>query len=122
MATVELTLENFSTEVENSSMAIIDFWAPWCEPCKTFSPIFEGVSEDYPDVLFGKVNVDEYQAIAAHFNIQSIPTLLIIRDNATLFCEPGALFKADLNLLVKKSLEFDMTEVHAEMAKQQKAG
>lgn len=119
MATVELTKENFEEKVLANDISIIDFWAPWCEPCKAFGPVFESVSEDHGEVLFGKVNADDEQDLAAHFNIRSIPTLLAIRDKVVIFSQAGALPKESLTDLVKQVGELDMAQVHAEIANQQ---
>ncbi len=80
MAVVELTKENFESTVTESGFVIVDFWAPWCGPCRSFAPVFEKVSEEHPEIVFAKVNTEEEQAIAAHFQIRSIPTLMIFRD------------------------------------------
>jgi thioredoxin 1 len=122
MATVELTKENFEEKVLASDIAIIDFWAPWCAPCKTFGPVFESVSEDHGEILFGKVNSEDEQEIAAHFNIRSIPTLVVIRDKVVIFSQAGALPKEALDDLVKQAAALDMEKVHAEIAKQQAGG
>lgn len=118
MATVELTKENFEQEVLASDVAVLDFWAPWCGPCKTFGPVFESVSEAHEGVLFGKVNTEAEQELAAHFNIRSIPTLLVIRDKVIIFSQAGALPKPALEDVVKQAKELDMAQVHAEIAKQ----
>ncbi len=119
MATTELTKENFEKEVGSSNVAIIDFWAPWCGPCKAFGPIFEAVSNEHDDVLFGKVNTEKQQELGAHFNIRSIPTLMVIRDNIVLFSQAGALPKNALEEIIEKSRAIDMQQVHEEIAKQQ---
>lgn len=119
MATVQLTKENFEEKVVASDIAIIDFWASWCEPCKAFGPVFESVSENHDDILFGKVNSEEEQEIAAHFNIRSIPTLVVIRDKIVIFSQAGALPKEALEDLVKQAAALDMEKVHAEITKQQ---
>jgi len=121
MATVKLTKENFEEQVLAADVAVIDFWAPWCAPCKAFSPVFEAVSDNHEGVLFAKVNTEEEQELAAHFNIRSIPTLLVIRDKVIIFSQPGSLPLAALNDVVRQAKALDMAEVHAEIAKQQAA-
>ena len=121
MAVVDLTKENFESEVTESNIAIIDFWAPWCGPCKAFAPTFEAVSEEHADVLFGKVNTEEQQELGAHFNIRSIPTLMVIRDNIVLLSQPGALPKSALEGIIKQSKALDMHQVREEIANHQAA-
>jgi thioredoxin 1 len=121
MATVELTKENFEKEVTNSEIAVIDFWAPWCGPCKMFGPTFEAVSENYDDILFGKVNTEEQQELGAHFNIRSIPTLMVMRDNIVIFSQAGALPKSALEKVVEQAKALDMNKVREEIAKQKAA-
>jgi thioredoxin len=118
MATVQLTKENFEEEVLAAKVAVLDFWAPWCGPCKSFAPTFEAASNNFEDVLFGKINTEEEQELAAHFNIRSIPTLLVIRDKVIIFNQAGALPAGALSEVVQQARELDMEKVHAEIAKQ----
>ena len=118
MATIELTKENFNETIEKNDIVIVDFWAPWCGPCRMFAPTFEAVSENYPNVVFAKLNTEDQQELAASFNIRSIPTLMVFRENVIIFSQAGMLPKAGFEQVVQKSLELDMAVVHAEVAAQ----
>ena len=121
VAYVELTKDNFEEVVNNNDMVIVDFWAEWCGPCKMFGPVFEKVSEDYPDVVFGKVNTELEMEIASWFQIRSIPTLMIFRENIIIFSQPGALPEGALRDVIGKASELDMAEVRKQVAEQQAA-
>jgi len=116
MAVVEVTKENFEEVVTKNDMVMIDFWAPWCGPCKSFAPVFEAASEKYPDIVFAKVNTDEQQELAGHFAIRSIPTLMLFREMVVLFQEPGALPASALDELITQARALDMAEIHREIA------
>lgn len=119
MATLELTNENLVDTINNNDFVIIDFWAPWCGPCQSFGPVYEEISEKYDDIVFAKVNTQEEQEIAAQFNIRSIPTLMIFREQIILYSEAGALPGSAFEELIGKAKEIDMAEVQKQVAEQQ---
>ncbi len=121
MATVELTKDTFEKTVNDHPIVIIDFWAPWCGPCRGFAPVFEKASESHPDVVFAKVNSDEQQELAGAFNIRSIPTLMVFREKVILFQQAGALPGQALEQVLTQAKTLDMAKVHAEIAAQQQA-
>ena len=116
MATLELTAENFNETIESNDIVIVDFWAPWCGPCKSFAPTFEAASESHPDVVFAKVNTEVETELAQGCGIRSIPTLMLFRQKILLFNEAGALAPAQLEDMVAKVKELDMDQVRASMA------
>ena len=116
MATVELTAQNFEEVVSASGMVLVDFWAAWCGPCRTFAPVYEKVSAQHPDIVFGKVDTEAQQELAGSFNIMSIPTLMIIREGVVLYSQAGALPEKSLADLVDQALKIDMVEVHRQLA------
>ena len=118
MATIALTKDNFNETIENNDTVIIDFWAEWCGPCKSFAPTFETASENHNDVVFAKVNTEEQQELAQACNIRSIPTLMIFREQILLYSQAGALPPAQLEDIVDKTRSLDMDQVRADIEKQ----
>ena len=118
MATIELTNESFEKTVNENPMVIIDFWAPWCGPCKGFAPAYEKASEAHPDVVFAKVNTDEQQELAGSFGIRSIPTLMVFREKVILFQQAGALPGNALEQVISQAKSLDMAKVHEDVKKQ----
>ena len=116
MATIALTQDNFEQVVNGNDMVLVDFWAPWCGPCKGFAPVFEASSEKHTDIVFGKVNTDDEQDLAASFNIRSIPTLMLFREKIILFSQAGALPGSALEQVITQGRDLDMAMVHKEIA------
>jgi thioredoxin len=118
VATIELTKDNFEKTVSENPMVIVDFWAPWCGPCRGFAPVYEKASEQHTDVVFAKVNTDEQQELAGAFNIRSIPTLMVFREKVILFQQAGALPGQALEQVITQAKTLDMAKVHPEIAGQ----
>jgi len=121
MAVMELTKDNFEQVVTSNPTVIVDYWAPWCGPCRGFAPVFEKVAEKNPDVVFAKVNTEEEQEIAAHFQIRSIPTLMVFREQVILFQQAGALPGNTLEQVITQAKALDMAKVHEELKNQEAA-
>ena len=110
---------NFESTIVNNDFVIIDFWAPWCGPCRGFAPVFEAAAEKHPGIVFAKVNTEEQQGIAGHFQIRSIPTLMIFREKVIIYAQPGALPASGFDDLIARAKEVDMAQVHADIAKEE---
>ena len=122
MATVELTGKNFEEHVERPGILLIDWWAPWCGPCRVFGPIYEDASDKFPDVVFGKINTEDQPELAGTFGIQSIPTLMVFRDQIMVFARPGAIPGEALDELLTKVKALDMDDVRKQIAAEETSG
>jgi thioredoxin len=117
----ELTKESFARSIDGHSFAVVDFWAPWCGPCRAFAPVFTAAAARHPDILFAKINTEEEHELAAYFHIRSIPTLMIFRDNIIVFAQPGALSAASLDEVLAAAKALDMDAVRREAQAEQSA-
>nr|WP_153342717.1 thioredoxin [Roseospira navarrensis] len=117
-----MTKDNVEDVIRSDNMVILDFWADWCEPCKSFGPTFEKVSEDHPDVTFAKVDVDAEMELAQSFGVRSIPTVAVLRDRVVLFNQAGALPESALESVVEQGKAVDMAAVHDEIARNDQGG
>ena len=122
MATTELTAETFASTVEDNEIVLVDFWAAWCGPCRMFAPIFEEAATTHPDLVFAKVDTEAQQGLAGAAGIQSIPTLMVFREQVLVFSQPGALPAAALEDLIAQVRALDMDEVHRSVAAASAAG
>ncbi len=119
MPTVQLTKENFEETIINNDMVIVDFWADWCGPCKMFAPTFEEASNEHADIVFGKVDTEDQPELAQYFNVRSIPTLMVFRENVVLFSQAGALPAPVFQNLIEQVKAVDMQDVHRQIAEHQ---
>jgi thioredoxin 1 len=119
MATIELTKETFKDTITGNDIIIVDFWAQWCGPCKSFAPTYESVSERHEDIVFAKINTEDEQELAASFQIRSIPTLMIFREQIVIFSQAGMLPESALEDVITKTRELDMDQVRADIEAQQ---
>ncbi len=121
MSTIELNKNTFQEAIQDSKPLIVDFWAPWCGPCRNFAPVFEDAATKHDDITFAKVNTEDQEELATGMGIRSIPTLMVFREQVLLFSQPGALSATQLDELIAQVKAVDMNQVHADIAAQEAA-
>lgn len=119
MPVLDLNESNLESTITNNPFVIIDFWAPWCGPCRGFAPVFEAAAEKHAGIVFAKVNTQDEQGIAGQFQIRSIPTLMIFRDQVIIYSQPGSMPAGQFDELIARASELDMDQVRADIAKEQ---
>jgi len=119
VATIEVTKDNIEETISKNEMVILDFWAEWCGPCKSFAPVFEVASQKYPDVVFGKINTEEQQELAAQFQIRSIPNVMLFREQVMLFTQPGAMPATGIDSVIAQAKALDMAKIRQEIAEEE---
>ncbi|MEZ5176272.1 MAG: thioredoxin [Acidimicrobiia bacterium] len=119
MATIDITKDTLVETIEGNDIVLIDFWAEWCGPCRSFAPTYEKVSEQHPDITFAKVDTEDQQEVAQNFGIRSIPTLVAFRENIGVFSQPGALPEEALEHLIAQIEDLDMDAIRKEIAEEQ---
>jgi thioredoxin len=119
VATIEVTKDNIEETISKNEMVILDFWAEWCGPCKSFAPVFETASQKYPDVVFGKINTEEQQELAAQFQIRSIPNVMLFREQVMLFTQPGAMPATGIDSVIAQAKALDMAKIRQEIAEEE---